>query len=174
MIQLAQLSPGRSHPEIMIGIIALLGLLFAAIRAFARWLAQGPEAPDPWDKEISEAIKKDDTMALCHRCLVPHDPEIDFCPECGAAVGQYTNWLPFPQLFSVGHLLRIGTAGEFKHTPLVIFGFFLLGVAEYMIFAPVYWFVFFKNLPLAAPPVRPLESTPSTEPAGEDGPAPSP
>lgn len=38
------------------------------------------------------------------------------------------------------------TAGEFKHSRLVIIGFFLFGLAEYMIFAPVYWLVFMKNL----------------------------
>jgi hypothetical protein len=69
--------------------------------------------------------------------------------------------LPFPYLFSIGHTLRIGTDGRFKRSPLTITGFLLVGLAEYALFAPVYWFVFLKRLlhpPPADPPNQPSAS----------------
>ena len=69
-------------------------------------------------------------------------------------MGTYTNWLPFPYLFSVGDLLRLGTAGEFKRSRVNAAGFLLLSVAEYSIFAPIYWFLFlrrWRHAPSAAP-----------------------
>ena len=141
-----------SPAEQTVGGMAIAGLVIAGLWAAAKWLVSGPRPPEPWDAQVEQELARQDATPICHRCLTPHHPSVDFCPECGAAVGQYTNWLPFPQLFSVGHALRIGTAGEFKHTPLIIIGFFMLGIAEYMMFAPIYWFVFFMNLSQPQPP----------------------
>ena len=142
MILFAQLN----SPELTVGFLGIAALSCLGIWAAVRWLLRGPVRPDPWDEQIAAQIARDETTALCHRCLCPHDSSIDFCPECGAAVGQYTNWLPFPYLFSLGHTLRIGTTGEFRHSRLIICGFMLLGLAEYMMLAPVYWLMFFRNL----------------------------
>jgi hypothetical protein len=101
---------------------------------------------------VAAEIAGEDSTPVCHRCLTPHSAEVYFCPECGAPVGTYTNWLPFPYLFSIGHTLRIGTEGTFKRSPLVIAGFFLFSLAEYTVFAPVYWVQFLKHVRSPPPP----------------------
>lgn len=134
-------------PETTIGFVGALALAVAAIYGFMRWFLSGPAQPDPWDAQIADAISEPGVQPLCHRCLTPNDPEADFCSECGATIGQYTNWLPYPYIFSLGHTLRIGTAGEFRRSPLTVFGFLLLPLAEYAIFAPIYWIIFLLHLP---------------------------
>jgi hypothetical protein len=54
--------------------------------------------------------------------------------------------MPFPCLFSLGHVLRIGTAGTFKRSRFLIAGFVLFAIAEYAVLAPVYWFMLLKNV----------------------------
>jgi hypothetical protein len=110
---------------------------------------------------VAEDVEKDEAMPLCHRCLSPHDPLRNFCAQCGAPVGEYTNWLPYPYLFSIGHTMRIGTAGEYRRSAFIIFGFFLLAFAEYAFFAPVYWFIFVRRLRRPEPPITP--ATPASE-----------
>jgi hypothetical protein len=54
--------------------------------------------------------------------------------------------------------LRIGASGDYKRSPLTIAGFFCLGIAEYELFAPVYWFMLLKGLSAhdhSAPPSDP-------------------
>ena len=34
-------------------------------------------------------------MPLCTQCLAPHSPSVYYCPKCGAAVGQFTAYMPF-------------------------------------------------------------------------------
>jgi hypothetical protein len=136
----------KGEPEKLVGRLGILILVCWTIWLFVRWLLQSPIQPDPWDAQVAADIAGGETVPLCHRCLEPHEVLLDFCPHCGAPVGDYTNLLPFPYLFSIGHTLRIGTAGEFRHSPLTVAGFFLIGVAEYSIFAPIYWFMFIKGL----------------------------
>lgn len=135
-----------SKPDLEVGILALTLLSCCAIWMFFRWFLTGPAPPDPWNEQVTREVESGETRPICHRCLTPHDVMVDFCPECGAPVGDYTNLLPFPYLFSIGHTLRIGTAGEFRRSPLTIAGFILLGIAEYTLFAPVYWLVFLWRL----------------------------
>ena len=142
MLLIAQLSRG----ELTIGLLGIALIVGYGLWGLVRWLFQGPSTPDPWDEQVAAQLAAEETLPLCHRCLSPHDGQVDFCPECGAAVGQYTNWLPFPWLFSLGHTLRLGTSGEFKQSRLTIFGFLLLSLAEYMLLAPVYWFIFLREL----------------------------
>ncbi len=129
---------------------------------FAHWLLDGPPPPEPWDEQVSAAMAQDEATPVCCRCLEPHPSSADFCPTCGAPVGTYTNLLPFPYLFSLGDLLRVGTSGEFHRTPLTIAGFVLLGLAEYTVFAPYYWFMFLRNLnrptPASAAPSAPAST----------------
>jgi hypothetical protein len=138
-------------------LLAVAVLAGCGVWAVIRRLLSGPVSPDPWDEQVAVEVSSEEATPLCHRCLLPHHPNVDFCSDCGAAVGQYTNWLPFPYLFSVGHLLRIGTAGDFKHSPLTIGGFLMLGLAEYSLFFPVYWVVFLRNL-FHQPSTQPPES----------------
>ena len=150
-----------SNGELAVGLIAIFVILYAVVRAFLVWLLKGPITPDPWDAEVAAQMADEESKPLCHRCLAPHDGTTDFCSECGAPVGQYTNWLPFPYLFSLGHTLRIGTSGDFRRTPLTVAFFVLVSLAEYMLLAPVYWFFFFRRdqrapaEPLAPEPARP-------------------
>ena len=140
-----QIGSGMSEPEKLVGIWAVLVLLGLVVWRSVKWFLETKPAPDPWDETVAAAIEKEDAVPLCHHCLCPHSEDTDFCPECGTPVGKYTNWLPFPQLFSVGHVLRIGTFGSFKRSPLTVAGFWIFGLAEYAIFAPVYWFMLFRN-----------------------------
>lgn len=134
---------GSTEPELMIGFLAILGLAAGAIWAIVRRLQRAQVSPDPWNESVAAEVEKENAKPLCHRCLMPHDSWVDFCPDCGASVGQYTNWLPYPYLFSLGHMLRVGTSGEFKKTVFNVIGFVLLGFAEYVFFAPIYWLVLF-------------------------------
>jgi len=135
-----------ADPALLIGFVAALVLFGFGVWRFIQWMVKGPSRPDPWDEDVAAEVAKDETPALCHRCLAPHHSLADFCPECGAPVGTYTNWLPYPYLFSIGYTLRVGTSGDFKRSPLSILGFFLLSLVEYSIFAPIYWFMFLKSL----------------------------
>lgn len=146
MYLLAQLSFKSGSPELTVGLLALLGLAVAAVWAALRWLASGPQVPDPWDAQTAAALADDSARPLCHRCLTENDSNADFCGNCGATIGQYTNWMPYPYIFSLGHTLRIGTAGEFRQSRWLVFGFMLLAAAEYVVFAPVYWFLLLRNL----------------------------
>lgn len=146
MMFATQLSHGDNDPDLLVGILAVAGLLGCGIWALMKHVLTGPAQPDPWDKNIAAEIGKEEATPLCHRCLTAHDSSTDFCPACGAAVGQYTNWLPYPYLFSVGHALRIGTSGEFRRSPLTVLGFLLFSLTEYTLFAPVYWILMLRNL----------------------------
>ena len=163
MMLIAQLTHDTGSPDLMIGYLAVMALVACGIWALIRWLLGGSPRPDPWDEQTAAEIAGDEATPLCHRCLCPNPPLADFCLECGAPIGKYTNLLPFPQLFSIGHTLRIGTAGNFRHSPVTISGFILLGLAEYSLFAPVYWFMFLRTLfrqrrsepPADLPPPKP-------------------
>ena len=137
---------GAYSSELEVGYIAATVLACYGLWAFIRWFFTGPLRPDPWDDRIEAEIARDEAVPLCHRCLASHESLANFCSQCGAPVGQYTNWLPFPRLFSIGYTLRLGTSGDFKHSPMVIAGFFLLSIAEHDVFAPVYWFSFLWGL----------------------------
>ena len=146
MILFGQLNQAKSDPELSIRILAVAALACYGAWALRQWVLKGPTPPDPWDETIASEIEKDEAIPLCHRCLTPYDSSTDFCSKCGTTVGQYTNWLPYPYLFSVGHTLRIGTSGDFNRSLLTVFGFFLFSLAEYALFAPVYWVVFLSKL----------------------------
>src|SRR5437870_1011921 len=79
-----------------IGILAIIALAGCGLYLFLRWLLEGPALPDPWDDQIAAGMEKDDATPLCCCCLEPHGPFANFCPACGAPVGKYTNWLPYP------------------------------------------------------------------------------
>lgn len=170
MIVFAQLSYGMKGPEQLVAFYVIVTVLCCATWALIRWLFAGPVRPDPWDDQVATQLAQDDCPPVCHHCLTLHDLSTHFCPNCGAAVGTYTNLLPFPYLFSIGHTLRVGTTEHFKRSPLTIAGFFLFATVEYTIFAPIYWFRFFQNLrqPDPASTAAP-DDHPSNSPAGGPG-----
>jgi hypothetical protein len=122
-----------TDPDMQVARLAILALCCAGGWFLFRQLGKRASTPDPWDAQVAAEIEDDNATPLCHHCLTPHSPAVDFCHKCGAGVGQYTNLLPFPYLFSLGHTLRIGTCENFKRTPLTMAGFFVFGLAEYSI-----------------------------------------
>jgi hypothetical protein len=158
-----RIDSGASEPEKLVAILAVFGLLVFAAWKGVTWLLQLKPAADPWDETVDAEVEKDEALPLCCRCLSPHNSSVDFCPHCGAPVGQYTNWLPYPYLFSIGHVLRTGTSGEFKRTPLTILGFMLFSLAEYMLFVPIYWIVFLRKIFGPRPPENPTPNPMTTQ-----------
>lgn len=146
MILAALFGHGNSDPELVVGILAVTTLACFGLWALVKRMLLEPAPPDPWDSDVATEIRMEGATQLCHRCLTAHDSAADFCPACGAPVGQYTNWLPYPYLFSVGHALRIGTSGEFRRSPLTVFGFMLFSLVEYTLFAPIYWVLMLRKL----------------------------
>jgi hypothetical protein len=144
-----------SDSEMLVGLIAVIVFALYGFVLLLKRLTTGPVSPDPWDAETAAKLEEANTPVLCHRCLVPNEPLADFCENCGAPVGKYTNYLPFPQVFSIGHTLRVGTDGEYKRSPMTVLGYFLLALGEYTIFAPVYWYWLFRRMPRKAPSARP-------------------
>ena len=131
-----------------------------AIFRLIQWIRQNPGRPDPWGKEIEDALHRDDAVALCHHCLAEQPEGVHFCPECETATGACTNLLPFDYLFTLGETLRIGSCGRFRVTPITVTGFFIISLVQYAIFAPVYWYFLLRNLsqmenPTVAPPADP-------------------
>jgi hypothetical protein len=161
MTLIAQFTRSTQGPETLVGVLAIVALIGVAIWASFRWLRGGQASPEPWDEQVARDLEKDDAVPLCHHCLSAHDSRADFCPDCGAPVGQYTNYLPFPVLFSAGYTLRLGTAGDFKHSPLAVCGFLLFAFAQNTLLAPVYWIIFLRNL-FNQPP-RPPSTSESIE-----------
>jgi hypothetical protein len=53
---------------------------------------------------------------------------------------------PYLYLFSLGEVLREGTSGRVRKSWLTVAGYVILSLAEYVIFAPIYWFFLFRNL----------------------------
>src|SRR5438552_17126222 len=140
MILLADIQHGTDNSGSLVGFLGIFALLCYGSWRLMQWFLKGPLSPDPWDEQVATEIAKDETPPLCCRCLTPHDSLAHFCPDCGSAVGPYTNWLPYPYLFSVGQILRTGTSDDYKRSPATIIGFFLLGLVEYpVVVAPLYW-----------------------------------
>jgi hypothetical protein len=132
-------------PEETIGMLAILGLIVAAIIAFCRWVFAGPRTPDPWDAEIESAVEGEEAVPLCPHCLAPQEHNGWFCPECGSTTGQYVNYLPYVYLFSVGDAFRAGVQQRNPWTPALVVGYVLIAFAELSILAPVYCLFLFLN-----------------------------
>lgn len=166
MILIAQTHLSGNDPEAQVAFLTLAILAVAGGVILIRWVREAVIPPEPWDAEVARELTKDDAVPLCHRCLTPHHPLLHFCPECGAPVGDCTNCMPFLYLFSIGHTLRIGTSGEYRRSPLTIAFFFLLGIAQYALFAPVYWIMLLRGLSARANS-QPPPGVDETPPAGE-------
>ena len=143
-------------------MIAVVG----AVR-FWRWMFSGPPTPDPWDDAVAASLEDEKALPVCHRCFTEHAVTTCFCERCGAAVGEYNNYLPFEYLFSEGEVLRNGTTLRMRPSFIVVAGYFLLSIAAYMPFIfvlPVYWILLIRNLvrpaPLEPPPPPALAPAP--------------
>jgi len=125
-------------PEETVGALAVLGLIGAAIYGFCRWLMACPRTPDPWGADIEQAVEREEAVPVCPHCLTPQEHNGWFCPECGSTTGQYSNYLPFVYLFSVGDALRAGVQQPNRWSPLLVAGFVLVAFAWFSVLAPIY------------------------------------
>ena len=129
-----------------IGAFAVLALLSALTIGLIRWFRQ-PARPgsDPWSSELEQVIHDPATPEICHRCLTPQTEELWFCSTCGAAIGPYNNCMPYLNAFSEGEVFRAGVNDHIRPSFLTIAGYLLLSTS-YSIFAPIYWYLFIRNL----------------------------
>lgn len=100
--------------------------------------------PNPWPDEIQEAVQRPDAVRICHHCLTPQKHLGWFCPECGAATGPYNNCMPFVYIFSTGEVLRAGVNPKIRFAGWVSPVYWLVGLFEYGIVAPLYWLWLFR------------------------------
>jgi hypothetical protein len=164
MIIIAQLSRYAADRETQAGWLAAFALALCFAWVLYQWFLRGPPQPDPWDDQVAVEMNAESAVPLCHRCLEPHDLLVNFCPQCGAPVGQYTNLLPYPYLFSLGHTLRLGASGEFKRSPGNLVALMLMGLVEYSFLAPFYWFRLLNPFPPSTEPNPPNETPPPIPP----------
>lgn len=136
---------GNASVEFVLGLfLAGCIVVWLVIHFLVRWYCSGKVRPDPWGDKFSEAVNREDAVEICHRCFEPQKASACFCPHCGGAVGPFNNLMPFEQLFSVGEVVRAGVTE--KVHPWTIPGFVLIAISQYLVFAPLYLYFFFKNL----------------------------
>jgi hypothetical protein len=126
--------------------LVILAILGVAIYQLVQWLKEAKRTADPWGDEIGKALDEDDAVPLCHHCLTPQQHNGWFCPECGATVGPYCNYLPFVYIFSQGEVVRAGVTEHIRRSPLIVIGLVLLSLTMFALAAPFYWFFLFKHL----------------------------
>lgn len=97
-----------------------------------------PPAPDPWPKDVEDAIQAPDAVEVCHHCFTPTADARWFCPQCGAAVGPYNNSMNYVYIFSIGEVLRSGVGREARYSPLTVSGYLAIGLLQYGLFSPIY------------------------------------
>jgi hypothetical protein len=131
--------------------LVILGMVGVAIYRLIRWLTEAKRTADPWGDEVGKALDQDDAVPLCHHCFTPQQHNGWFCPECGATVGPYCNYLPFVYIFSQGEALRAGVTERIRRSPLIVVGLMLLSLSMFAIVAPFYWFFLFRHLREADP-----------------------
>jgi hypothetical protein len=125
-------------------LLIFIGVVF--LWRIIRWFGGPPASPNPWDAETEARLHEPDAVCLCPRCLEPERDRVQFCRDCGFAVGPYVTWMPYLYLFAIGDLLRTGVDRPFRvSVPILIF-LFLFSASEYVIFAPVYWLLLVRNL----------------------------
>ena len=128
-------------------IEALAILAIGALAAYKTfiWLKEAKCTPDPWGPEVEKALEQGEATPLCPHCLAPQEHVGWFCPECGATVGPFSNYLPTVYPFSVGDAVRAAVTGRLRPNPLIIIGYVLVALGFLSILAPVYLLFFFKN-----------------------------
>jgi len=123
--------------------LALLGG-FAFWRLLG-WIRSAPTSPDPWDAATQRAAEEADAQEVCHHCSTPLAPGSWFCEYCGRAVGPYNNLMPWVNAFSEGEVYRSGVVEHVRRSPFLIAGYLLISM-NFLILAPIYWFLLFKNI----------------------------
>ena len=135
-----------NDPNLTVATLGVAGLLLAAVWRLILWVRAATPKPEPWGAEIEASVQAEDATPVCHRCLTPHSDVAWFCEYCGSAVGTYNNLMPFVCVFSQGEVFRNGGTDKFRAGPFLITGYLLCSLVNYLVFAPLFWFFFFKNL----------------------------
>jgi len=115
----------------------------ALLRSLRRWW-RTVGGPDPWDDDTDHAVREADSVPVCRHCLTPCSDPVWFCPACGRSFGPYNNTMPFLYIFSIGEAMRAGVNRQTRWTPFTRLGFILLGLAEYVLLAPVYFYRMYR------------------------------
>jgi len=145
-----------SGPEQVVAVGGVAVFIAAIVVRFLRWCREGEIRPNPWGPEVDAALESPEVFPVCLRCSAPHSETAWFCPECGAAVGDFNNWNPYLYIFSLGEVLRAGAFGQIRWSWLTVLGYLLLSAGEYVIFAPVYWFRCIRNMARTTAPTGTL------------------
>ena len=135
-----------NDPNQFVAVLGVAGLSLAAFWRLILWVRAATPKPEPWGAEVEASLQSEDATPICHRCLTPHSNVAWFCEHCGSAVGTYNNLMPFVYVFSQGEVLRNGVTDKFRTSPFLIAGYLLYSLASHAIFAPLFWFFFFRNL----------------------------
>lgn len=133
-----------TDPNLIVGELAVTGLVVFALWRLIVWVRDAPTHPDPWDAATEQKLAEPETAEVCPHCSTPQPPTAWFCAHCGRAVGPYNNLMPYVNCFSEGEVFRNGVAGRFRKRPLILAGFILVSFAAYLVFAPVYLFFLFR------------------------------
>jgi hypothetical protein len=138
------MTPEQESALLALVILTATGLL---IYRLVLWLAAAVRTPDPWGQEVEEAVEREDAVPLCDHCLCPQEHNGWFCPNCGATVGRYSNYLPFVYPFSLGEGLRAAIEGRVPKRWLPRAGYLLIPFCFLpFVVAPIYLIFFWLNL----------------------------
>jgi hypothetical protein len=96
-----------SEATLALTVVVVLGGV-----GFARWFWRPASSPDPWGREVEDALEREEALPLCPHCLAPQERETWFCAECGSSIGKYNNVDPYLYVFSLGDFFRNLFAGE--------------------------------------------------------------
>src|ERR1035437_1843876 len=134
-----------SDPNLIIVGFAVGGLMLAGLWRLIAWVRDAPTTPDPWSTDVEQKMSEPESVEVCHRCFTEQPDNAWFCAHCGSAVGPYNNCMPWVCIFSQGEVFRNGVDSKLPANSLTIFGSLFYSLANYTIFAPIYWIYFLKN-----------------------------
>ncbi|HEU6449198.1 MAG TPA: hypothetical protein VFV23_12245 [Verrucomicrobiae bacterium] len=134
-----------SDPDILVGELALGGLILVVLWRVFDWARKIPVPPDPWDKEVEKEIQEPDAVEICHRCFTPAPKNGWFCKQCGSAIGPYNNLMPYVQIFSEGEVFRNSTNRHLRNRPWIITGYFLIFGTMFPLFGLIYLLLVLVN-----------------------------
>ncbi len=111
--------------------------------ALRRFLQPGP--PDPWSREVDEAVRRPEAHPICPNGLRPQNQHFWFCAHCGFPGGDCLTMMPYLQNYSLGEVLRRGVIDSQERRKGVLLGFVMLSSIHYLVFAPIYWFGMYRK-----------------------------
>ena len=126
--------------------LVIFGIVLVAMYRVFVWLKDVELTPDPWGPDVQAGLEAPEALPVCHDCLAPQDHIGWFCPECGAAVGKYCNYLPGVYIFSVGEAFRSAVTERFRLNWLTAVGYMAASFHVLSCLAAICWIFLFKNI----------------------------